>query len=108
MLSMRSRRADAAADADDVLDELAAGPAPAKKRPVAKAARKRRVASPAELAKSPRPRHAPAKLCQNLNISVISMFKQSLIHIKVPLIYNELDAMIKADKNNEGKLWSYC
>ena len=41
-----------------MLDELSAEPMPSKKRPAAKAARKRRVASPAELAKSPRPRHA--------------------------------------------------
>ena len=66
MLRLRSRYNDARTDADEVLDELAADPAPSKKRPVAKAARKRRVASPAELAKSPRPRHAPAGQLPNV------------------------------------------
>ena len=58
MLGMRSRQIGTATDADEVLDELLADPAPSKKSAAAKAARKRRVASPAELAKSPRPRHA--------------------------------------------------
>ncbi len=67
-----------------MLDELAAHPAPSKKRPAAKAARKRRVASPAELAKSPRPRHA---LCQSPNLlKNVQRNYDGFIHNEVPLI----------------------
>ena len=48
------RTSGCSAGADDVLDELLADTAPSKQnRPTAKAARKRRIASPAELARSP-------------------------------------------------------